>query len=270
MGAHFVTSNLLGPDAGRFYLIGDFSSVSVVQVELVNHCNATSLDEPFTAFTYPIYDGTNTTRYPEATEIIQFYRASSFALALSGFNASALPEGAVSVIDVLPDSVDRAFLQCINSTIASTIPIMDNPKRPMNSAAPSAIIIIGMICTLSAITVCTWLIWRMVAAIKRRAATEAMQTQSGRVNQPSPPRQIYGSLRSQLSFSNSQAFTLMTALATMLVTSVAIYGSIVLVSFVLQIFNLCAEAIRRERARARIRPWPRLKVSLRAQKQDPE
>ena len=84
------------------------------------NCNATSLNEPFTALMYPTPDGTNTTKYPKATEIIQFYRASSFALSLSGFNASALPEGTVSAEAALPDLVDRAFLQCINSTIACT------------------------------------------------------------------------------------------------------------------------------------------------------
>jgi len=232
MGAQFVISKLLRPAAGRFYLIGDFSSVSGTQVELVALCNATSLDEPFTAFTYPISDGTNTTQYPEATEILQFYRTSSFALALSGFNASALPEGTAFPIDVLPDSVDRAFLQCINSTIASTIPIMDPPQSPISSVTATMMILVCVIGIMSAIAVFTWLIWRMVVAIKRRAAMEAGQTQPDGDDQPSPLQQNSSSLRLRSPFSKSQAFTLMTVLSALLVTSVAIYGAIMLVSFV--------------------------------------
>jgi len=134
-GAQFVTSKPLGPTAARFYLIGDSSSVSVAQVALMANCSATSLDEPFTALVYPITDGTNTTHYPKTTEIIQFYRASSFALSLSGFNASELPEGTVSAVVALPDSVDRSFLECINRTIASTIPIMDASEKHATSPA---------------------------------------------------------------------------------------------------------------------------------------
>jgi len=129
MGAQLVISKPLGADAGRFYLIGDSSSASVAQVALTANCNATSLNEPFTALMYPIPDGTNTTHYPESTEIIQFYRASSFALSLRGFDVSTLPEGTASADAALPVSVDRAFLQCINSTIASTIPILDASNR---------------------------------------------------------------------------------------------------------------------------------------------
>ena len=145
MGAQFVVSKPLGPDAGRFYLIGDSSSVPLVQAALVTSCNATNLDEPLTKLVYPIPDRTNITNYPDATEIIQFYRASSFALALDGFNASALPDTTLSAVDALPASVDRAFLECINSTIASTIPIMDAPKKFKLSASTIVWIVFGSI-----------------------------------------------------------------------------------------------------------------------------
>jgi len=157
MGAQFVVSKPLGPDAGRFYLIGDSSSVSLVQAALITSCNATGLNEPFTKLVYPIPNGANTTNYPDATEIIQFYRASSFALALDGFNASALPDTTLSAVDALPASVDRAFLQCINSTIASTVPIMDAPQKFKLSS--DAIIYIVFGCIIGAILlpfICCW------------------------------------------------------------------------------------------------------------------
>ena len=182
MGAQFLISKPLGSGVGRFYLIGDLSSVSVAQAALTVNCNATSADEPFTALIYPTPDGTNITHYPETTEIIQFYRTSSFALALSGFNASVLPEGTVSANAALPNSVDRVFLQCINSTIASTIPISDARKeRHLRSAVKLTTILSGVICLLLVALVFTYTTracGRLFRWIKPKAAGQTVKASS--------------------------------------------------------------------------------------------
>jgi hypothetical protein len=164
MGAQLVASKLLGPSAGQFYLIGDSSSVSLVDTALVVNCNTTDLI-PFTNLTntVPDSDSSNTMFHPKATEIVQFYRASSFALALVGFNASVLPAVSDSApyagipLDALPDYVDRPLLQCINRTIAFIIPIMDSPqKHKLTTGEIIGIVIGSIVAALALLILCGW------------------------------------------------------------------------------------------------------------------
>ena len=175
MGAQLVASKSLGPDVGQFYIIGDSSSVSLADLALNVNCNTTDL-APYTNLTNPVPDaeGTNTTFYPKATEIIQFYRASSFALALVGFNASALPafsDDAPYVgtpLDTLPDYVDRPLLQCMNSTIAFIIPIMDPPhKHKLNGWEIFGIVIGSIVAALILLILGGWCYERLQKKSKK-------------------------------------------------------------------------------------------------------
>ena len=271
MGAQFVISKPLGPNAGRFYLIGDSSSVSVAQVALTANCNATSLDEPFTALMYPIPDATNITHYPEAIDIIQFYRASSFALSLSGFNSSVLPEGTVFADAALPNSVDRVFLQCINSTIGSTIPIMDAPDQHMTArtrvqtialSSVMGVLLIGLALTFWRQNFCLRYMRRLDRWIKANVAGYA-HYRSYRPANLTPVAEVEAS-RLQWWLSRMR----LSLVIVLLVVLIAICGLNVLVSFVYEKLLSGVEAAYRSGSTQWSQSSPR--ASSRARKTDPE
>ncbi|KAH7100367.1 hypothetical protein BKA62DRAFT_620146 [Auriculariales sp. MPI-PUGE-AT-0066] len=133
MSTEIVVSKSLGREAGVFYLVGDSSSVALVFSAIVANCNATNLDQPLATLTYPLPAGATNVTMPDTEEIIQYYRASSFALALEGYNSSVATAPSESQAYAgpvgLPASVDASFLQCINATTAEFVPIMDAPEK---------------------------------------------------------------------------------------------------------------------------------------------
>ncbi|KAF8608170.1 hypothetical protein BDV93DRAFT_603039 [Ceratobasidium sp. AG-I] len=111
-----------------YYLVGDADTISVVMEELVKTCSVVNSTGT------PIYE-INTRVHVE--QAVQYYRASSFMLALTSYNNSAnLPSSApadnntaalpASADTPLPPGTDMNFLNCLNSTIGASIPIMDS------------------------------------------------------------------------------------------------------------------------------------------------
>lgn len=61
---------------------------------------------------------------PEST--VQYYRASSVALVLQGYNnTAALSEDANQTQTALPSDVDSELLSCLNFTIGEAVPLID-------------------------------------------------------------------------------------------------------------------------------------------------
>ncbi|KAG8967420.1 hypothetical protein FRB90_010887, partial [Tulasnella sp. 427] len=127
-----VTNNATAP----YFLVGDYDSVSLVADQLRSNCSANVGD----AIDY------NTDQYaipPE--EFLQYYRASSFALTLSSYwdpansvaNQPASNDSALtSVPDApVPPGTDLQFLDCVNTTIANNLPVMDGAMMNRAHAA---------------------------------------------------------------------------------------------------------------------------------------
>ena len=92
-----------------------------------------------------------------AEQIIQYYRASTFALGLDGYNnTAALPSNMplsntsapipLSDDTPLPSNLNRTFLACVNTTVGASVPLIDNPKRHGLTQAQKGGIIAGSIC----------------------------------------------------------------------------------------------------------------------------
>ena len=118
-----------------YYLVGDESSVSVVLASLVSNCGIVN-----STVTNTYINGTTTFNgaalIPHPEQIVQYYRASSFALALSTYNNSAaLPSYApasnnslappLSEDVPLPLGINMTLFGCLNSTIAANVPLID-------------------------------------------------------------------------------------------------------------------------------------------------
>lgn len=126
-------SNTTAPLLYPFSILGDEDSVrAILDVLVSSSCGVLNL-------TVVPYDLTNTSQ-PPPESVIQYYRASSFALALDGYNNTAeLPSNMPPDNNTAPPNIadtplpanhtDTSFLSCINTTIGESLPIL-------NSAAP--------------------------------------------------------------------------------------------------------------------------------------
>lgn len=113
-----------------FNLVGDEDSVrAVLDVLVSSDCDVANL-------TIVPYSSTNTSQ-PRPENVVQYYRTSSFALTLNGYNNTAelpsnMPPNNSTAPPSTPDTplptnhTDLNFLACINSTIEESLPIMDS------------------------------------------------------------------------------------------------------------------------------------------------
>jgi hypothetical protein len=69
------------------------------------------------------------TALPQPEQAIQYYRASSVALTLDGYNNTGAlgPDGSPNV--PLPSNIDTTLLNCLNQTIGAAVPLVDNGVR---------------------------------------------------------------------------------------------------------------------------------------------
>ncbi|EJD02359.1 uncharacterized protein FOMMEDRAFT_134904 [Fomitiporia mediterranea MF3/22] len=128
-----------------YRLAGDNSSVVAVFDALVANCSVVNSTSAITRF-----EPSNTT-WPVPEQVIQYYRASSFLLSLDGYNNTAsLPSNAPSsntsapaqIADTpLPSGLNQTFLQCVNSTIAASVPLVDISKKKLSTAAITGIVL---------------------------------------------------------------------------------------------------------------------------------
>ncbi|KAG8694151.1 hypothetical protein FRC09_010029 [Ceratobasidium sp. 395] len=108
-----------------YYIVGDADSVSAVMGSLVTDCLVTNT-------TGQAIDDNDPAVHDE--QAVQYYRASSFMLALSSYNNTAnLASNAPPnnnkpppTLDTpLPPGTDRVFFTCLNGTIGNALPIID-------------------------------------------------------------------------------------------------------------------------------------------------
>ena len=122
MQATFVSSTT----GSTFSLIADNSTVSTVLPLVRHNCstptfhldNTTSSSAPF-----PYGDGADSTR---AEEAVQYFRASSVALTLDGYNNTAALAGNETAPAPLPSGVDTTLLACLNATSGEAVPLFSD------------------------------------------------------------------------------------------------------------------------------------------------
>lgn len=150
-----------------FRIIGDNASISAVYAVLVVNCSVANTSTAISTFTPSL------TRYPLPEQIVQWYRASTFALSLDAYNNSASllsnmpPSDAAPALPLssdtpLPSGLDMAFLQCVNATIGASVPLVGPPVgQHFSGLAIAGVVLMGIGFVLSVLSTaldlyCQW------------------------------------------------------------------------------------------------------------------
>ncbi|CAE6436597.1 unnamed protein product [Rhizoctonia solani] len=125
-----------------YRLLGDRDSINIVLSALHTSCGVAS----YSAFDYNPSVSDSPHSLPRIESIVQFYRTSSFALSLDGYNnsAAAVTPAALTnntgqlVASLLPPTplpgyINQTFLACIDQTVGTSLPLLN-----METTDPSA------------------------------------------------------------------------------------------------------------------------------------
>jgi hypothetical protein len=160
-----------------YHLVGDAASVRAVLAAVIANCSAQDTTGQISTFD-------RAASHPE--QAVQYYRASSFALTLDGYNnsaalasnapkdnATALP----SMADTpLPAYLNGTFLACLNATAAFALPLVDPPKRGLSKGAIAGIAVGA---TVGGILLLLALLFGVRAWRRRRAARASASAPAG-------------------------------------------------------------------------------------------
>lgn len=125
MQAAFI-SNTTG---NTFHVLADNATVVSLIESVTDNC--TQFDLASNSSTSPSSYSGNNTNDPQPESSIQYYRASSVALTLDGYNnTAALSNDSNAPATPLPTTgLDMVLLSCLNDTIGAAVPLVDSASR---------------------------------------------------------------------------------------------------------------------------------------------
>lgn len=105
-----------------FRLVADNDTVADLIPDIDASCGS-SLNNA-TSSTTPIAFNDTDPNSPQPESVVQYYRASSVALTLDGYNNSGAtgPDGTPNT--PLPSNIDTNLLNCLNQTIGTAVPLI--------------------------------------------------------------------------------------------------------------------------------------------------
>ncbi|KAF9532164.1 hypothetical protein CPB83DRAFT_661662 [Crepidotus variabilis] len=114
-----------------FHILADNFTVNSLIEDIHQACGSLMPSSPnITAAAY-----NDSLPAPKPEQAVQYYRASTVCLSLDGCNNTALFDNSTDT--PLPTNINTSLLDCINSTIASNVPLVD-AQSTGTSAAPSS------------------------------------------------------------------------------------------------------------------------------------
>lgn len=124
-------TNVTDAAANKFALLGDINSVDTIFQTLITDCGVSST----LAANFSI----------NPNQTVAYYRGSSFALALDGYNngqpnitdTSGNSTSVAEPLAPLPSTVDANYFNCLNSSIGTNVPLVDATSDGVLSQAIS-------------------------------------------------------------------------------------------------------------------------------------
>ncbi|THH04458.1 hypothetical protein EW145_g5509 [Phellinidium pouzarii] len=131
-----------------YRIVGDNTSVIAVFDALVVNCSVANSSSAISAFS------PSPSTWPLPEQIVQYYRASTFALSLDGYNNSAslqsnMPASNTSAPDSiadtpLPSNLNNTFLQCVNFTTGASVPLVDVTSNALTGTLIGLIVVFSL------------------------------------------------------------------------------------------------------------------------------
>jgi hypothetical protein len=111
-----------------FRLVADNNTVTDLMTDVATNCSQYLTSASINATAPTPFNASSA----EPEQVVQYYRASSVALTLDGYNNTAVfvPENSTTDTS-LPAGIDNSLLNCLNATIGLAVPLVD--------AAPSTL-----------------------------------------------------------------------------------------------------------------------------------
>ncbi|KAJ7185317.1 hypothetical protein C8R46DRAFT_881202, partial [Mycena filopes] len=128
-----------------FRILADNATTTSLVSDIFANCS-THLSSSLANTVITPYNETATSP-PQPEQVIQYYRASSIALSLDGYNDTSLFEDDGTSDVPLPTSIDTALLTCLNQTIGSAAPLIDATRLASGgewTATPSSMGLLGL------------------------------------------------------------------------------------------------------------------------------
>jgi hypothetical protein len=133
-----------------FRVLSDNTTVTDLLVAITANCSS-NLSNSTSPKPSPYNDSLSALPQPEQT--IQYYRASSVALTLDGYNNSGAL-GADGTPDMpLPSNIDTALLNCLNQTIGAAVPLINGDTNTRWASSN-----LSLICLL-------WVFWYLLSSL---------------------------------------------------------------------------------------------------------
>lgn len=115
-----------GSSNTTFHVLADNSTVTSLISSIKTNCTSVLSNSSSTSATS--YDPT-APNAPRPEQVIQYYRASSVALTLDGYNNSATFSADENAPNTpLPTNIDTNLMDCLNQTIGVAVPLIDSAE----------------------------------------------------------------------------------------------------------------------------------------------
>lgn len=109
-----------------FHVVADNNTVASLITDLTSNCS--SVINTSSTSSAPITFNDSDSSNPKPEQSVQYYRASSVALTVDGYNnTGALQDDTANT--PIPSWVDTNALNCLNSTIGVAVPLVDGVAR---------------------------------------------------------------------------------------------------------------------------------------------
>ncbi|KAJ3710410.1 hypothetical protein C8R42DRAFT_376654 [Lentinula raphanica] len=96
--------------------------ITDIHANCSSHLTSNSASSPSNAIVY----NSSASDAPKPEQVVQYFRASTVALTLDGYNNTSVFSDSNSTADVaLPSGIDTTLLDCMNSTIGVAVPLID-------------------------------------------------------------------------------------------------------------------------------------------------
>ncbi|PPQ75904.1 hypothetical protein CVT24_001024 [Panaeolus cyanescens] len=181
MVATFTLFNTTLPSAITFRVLSDNVTVLALTDFINANCSLSSVTPDF--ITEPISPFLTTSDSRPAPEtVVQYYRASSIALALDMYNNTAIHSPVDGVFDApLPELDERAsdMLSCLNLTIGRAAPLVTSvrtskPDSEEEAKGSPATTVVAVICSLFGFCILAGVLMRYISIRRRRANANAL------------------------------------------------------------------------------------------------